>query len=176
MLQVTFKTIALIGLFPEKRNTPRLDWCKPLWPRGNLQKSSKMPARRKGPRITSLTLESELWSLMCPQRCPGGRKDASMFLMVEQMVAGRVSGDEERGCEGGKCQRRSAQTLGGPQKGELRDSWSSFISNRALQAAQTLFAFLVHKTVPGALRHNSSTTAEITKMKGKHSLTLRATD
>lgn len=39
-----------------------------------------------------------------------------MFLMVEQMVAGRVSGDEERGCEGGKCQRRSAQTLGVPKK------------------------------------------------------------
>lgn len=72
--------------------------------------------------------------------------------------------------------KKECPDSGGPQKGELRDSSSSFISNRALQAAQTLFAFLVHKTVPGALRHNSSTTAEITKMKGKHSLTLRATD
>lgn len=125
MLPSTLKTIVLIGLhFPEKTNTLRLDWFKSLQPRQNSPHGSEMPARSKGLCRTSFTQESKLRSLQCPQHCPGVRKDASIFLMVDQMVASRACGLNERGCQSNRCQRRSAQS----GERELQNSRSFSIS------------------------------------------------
>lgn len=143
MLAATFKTIVLIGLhFPEKTNTLRLDWFKSLQPRQNSPNGSEMPARSKGLGRISFTQEYKLQSLQCLQHCPRGRKDASIFLMVDQMVASRVCGHNERGCQSNRCQRRSAQTLGSGER-ELQKSRSFSI------AAQCSCVFSVNKSFLG---------------------------
>lgn len=95
MLWVTFKTMALIGLcFLRKQTLLELTDSNVCGP----EKISKTAAKclpAGGDQIEHPSHGSPSSDVKCPQHHPTVRKAASVFLMVDQMGAGRICDNEE---------------------------------------------------------------------------------